>query len=204
VDEPLLCEAGPVCAGRWLVKRLFLAGVALLLVAVGLPVIVAGAWAAGESGGCGDACLSQEAEAFDGVAGYADDPTSGGFVTLRMLHVYAEVDRVFSWAWGISCWDEHAWNPSSDHPLGRACDFTVGAGGDFPSQEDRLLGWILASWLRANAVGLGVSYVIFDGEIWSAARDGEGWRVYDGGGVYDPEDPTGGHFDHVHVSVRAD
>ena len=45
----------------------------------------------------------------------------------------------------------------------------------------------------------------WQGRIWSAGSsdDGDGWgRPYTGGGVYDPEDATGGHFDHVHVSVR--
>jgi hypothetical protein len=56
-------------------------------------------------------------------------------------------------ALAVTCWSEHAWNPSSDHPEGRACDFFPGGYGDFAEDDD-------------------------------------------------PEDATGGHFDHVHVSVR--
>jgi hypothetical protein len=33
-------------------------------------------------------------------------------------------------------------------------------------------------------------------------RGDDDWREYTGGGVYDPEDPTGGHYDHVHVSLK--
>ena len=44
------------------------------------------------------------------------------------------------------------------------------------------------------------------GEIWSVDRASEGWRPYNGAGVYTtaPTSPggiTGGHFDHVHISV---
>ncbi len=39
------------------------------------------------------------------------------------------------------------------------------------------------------------------GRIWTASRADQGWRVYGGGGVYDPTSPTGGHYDHIHVSV---
>lgn len=36
------------------------------------------------------------------------------------------------------------------------------------------------------------------GHIWA----GEHWTPYTGGRIYDPTHPTGGHFDHIHVSVR--
>ena len=40
------------------------------------------------------------------------------------------------------------------------------------------------------------------GQIWSLARDAEGWRPYNGGGMHDPNDVTGGHYDHVHITVK--
>ena len=43
---------------------------------------------------------------------------------------------------------------------------------------------------------------IWQGRVWSTARAGQGWRPYTGGGIYDPSDPTGGHFDHIHVSLK--
>ena len=33
--------------------------------------------------------------------------------------------------------------------------------------------------------------------------DDEGWRPYNGGGMHDPGDVTGGHYDHLHVTVKA-
>ena len=104
----------------------------------------------------------------------------------------------------ISCWSEHAWNPSSDHPKGRACDFFPARSGEFPQGDDLAAGWAVAEWLRAEARELDVRYVIWQGRIWyrGSADAADGWgRPYRGGGVYDPEDATGGHFDHVHVSV---
>jgi len=44
------------------------------------------------------------------------------------------------------------------------------------------------------------------GRIWNADRTHEGWRPYRGAGVYNttpttPDGITGGHYDHVHISV---
>ena len=50
---------------------------------------------------------------------------------------------------------------------------------------------------------LGVEYLIWQGQIWSPARDTEGWRPYNGGGMHDPASITGGHYDHLHVTVKA-
>jgi len=102
----------------------------------------------------------------------------------------------------VTCWSEHAWNPTSDHPAGRGCDVFFGAAGQFPEGEDLVDGWRTAQWLREHAESLDVSYVIWQGRIWVADRAELGWAPYTGGGVYDPGDATGGHFDHVHVSLR--
>ncbi|MDP9408202.1 MAG: hypothetical protein M3P95_10140 [Actinomycetota bacterium] len=127
------------------------------------------------------------------------DPTgTGGCVAGSTWHLLEQV-RVGWGAWPGSCWDEHAWNPRSDHPRGLACDFTVGRLGRRPSAQERARGWGLAEWLLAGADRLAVRYVIFDGLFCPA---GGACRPYGGGGVYDPESVTGGHFDHVHVSLR--
>ena len=102
----------------------------------------------------------------------------------------------------VTCWSEHAWNPASDHPAGRGCDLFFGAAGEFPAGEDLVRGWSVAQWLRVHADALDVDYVIWQGRIWVADRAEAGWARYTGGGVYDPEDATGGHYDHVHVSLR--
>ena len=89
---------------------------------------------------------------FTGPDGYVDDPTSSGRITRRMLHVYEEVERAFGgWPWGVGCWDPHAWNPTSDHPRGKACDFAVGRIGKYPDDAQRARGWQFAHWLQANA-----------------------------------------------------
>ena len=101
----------------------------------------------------------------------------------------------------VSCWSARGGDPYSDHPVGRACDYTVGRIGTYPGPDDVRRGWTLATWLRANAVPLYVSYVIWQGRIWSRAHDAEGWRPYTGGGHYSATGPTNGHYDHVHVST---
>ena len=64
------------------------------------------------------------------------------------------------------------------------------------------LGWKVTNWLKTNASALGVEYLIWQGRIWSSARHSEGWRPYNGGGMHDPTDVTGGHYDHVHITVK--
>jgi hypothetical protein len=98
----------------------------------------------------------------------------------------------------ISCWDAHAWNPTSDHPKGKACDVMVGADSR-KSPPAKAKGDQIANWTLQTAAKTGVRYVIWYGKIWSA-RTGQ-WRPYNGGGVYNPTDATGGHYDHVHVSM---
>ncbi|MDN5919693.1 MAG: hypothetical protein L0I76_32110 [Pseudonocardia sp.] len=138
------------------------------------------------------------------------DPTRGeGCLTGATRHGLQAAELVFG---GLDagpvvqeagCWDEHAWNPSSDHSKGRACDLFPGTAGTFPKGADLDHGWEIAHWFEANAAPLKVEYLIWQGRYWdpSVTGDGSGWgRRYTGGGVYDTKDPTGGHWDHVHVS----
>ena len=131
-----------------------------------------------------------------------DDPTSGGQITARLLHLYTQTIAAFpdtSWV----CYSPRP-GTVSEHPLGRACDGTFGnAIGQRPTPAQRELGWDVTNWMKTHAEALGVEYLIWDGKIWSLARDAEGWRAYDGGGMHDPDSITGSHADHVHVSVRA-
>jgi Peptidase family M23 len=85
----------------------------------------------------------------------------------------------------------------SDHPHGRAVDAMI---PDWATDAGNDLGWQLADWVRINATCLGVTYVIFDAAIWSAAADTAGWRPYThpGGGT----DANSLHLNHVHVSVE--
>jgi hypothetical protein len=141
-------------------------------------------------------------------AGCIRPSPGGGCITPRTEWMLGELGRAFGGLPGpivksLGCWDLHLWNPSSDHPLGKACDLYVGPTGQFASPQEQELGWLIAWWLRINAQALGVKYVIWQGRIWSQHRDAEGWRAYDGGGIYDVEEAVGGHFDHIHVSMLA-
>lgn len=132
-----------------------------------------------------------------------EDPTTDGCVTGATAHGLEEIARVFGGyrkgpvIRSAGCWDKHAWNPSSDHPKGKGCDLYTGPAREFASGKALDDGNAVAAWLRANADALDVSYVIWQGRIWSRER---GDRKYTGGGVYDPKDPVGGHWDHLHVS----
>ncbi|MGW6195108.1 hypothetical protein ACWF0M_03065 [Kribbella sp. NPDC055110] len=126
------------------------------------------------------------------------DPTgTGGLLTPRTA-AWVQAARVALQNPSMSCWDAHAWNPTSDHPKGKACDVFVG-GDARKSPAERAKGDRYANWTIQTAAKTGVRYAIWYGKIWSA-RTGQ-WREYNGGGVYNPTDATGGHYDHVHVSM---
>lgn len=75
-----------------------------------------------------------------------------------------------------------------DHPSGRALDIMI---------TNSATGWAIANHLRQNAGRLGVSQIIFEQQIWTTQRAGEGWRwMSDRGGA------TANHYDHVHVTVH--
>lgn len=74
-----------------------------------------------------------------------------------------------------------------EHPSGRALDIMI---------PDNATGWQIARYVQANAGRLGVSQVIFDQQIWTVQRSGEGWR-----GMPDRGGDTANHRDHVHVTV---
>ncbi|GAB2446887.1 hypothetical protein GCM10027062_30460 [Nocardioides hungaricus] len=130
-----------------------------------------------------------------------DDPTSNGKITARTAAILAQIRSRFpATAW--ACWSPRP-GTTSEHPLGRACDGTLGnAIGVAATGPALTLGWQLANWLKTNAETLGVEYVIWQAKIWSLARTSEGWRPYDGGGMYNPASVTGGHYDHVHFTSK--
>lgn len=131
-----------------------------------------------------------------------DDPTSDGQITARMLSVYEQTRAGFPET-GWACYSPRP-GQSSEHPLGRACDVTFGNTiGQYPAPSQLEAGWQTTDWLMEHADALGIEYLIWQGQIWSPARADEGWRDYTGGGMHDPDDVTGGHFDHLHITVKA-
>ena len=137
-----------------------------------------------------------------------DDPTSRGCLTPATRYALTQITAAFGSPGGpvihsANCWDPHLQNPASDHPKGRACDLFTGTPGQFATGDQLANGWRIATWLRAHATALHIRYLIWQGRIWDPTTpDQNGWgRPYNGGGIYDPTDTTGGHYDHIHVSI---
>ena len=84
----------------------------------------------------------------------------------------------------------------SAHYEGRALDVFVRP----VSRENQRLGWQQALWSVAHAERLHAATVIFDRELWTAARSVQGWRDYRPPGG-DTDNPVLMHEDHVHVDV---
>lgn len=89
-------------------------------------------------------------------------------------------------------------DPDSDHHVGNAIDPMI---PNYTTAEGIALGTEIAEWARANAEGLGVTYIIWRKQLWSTQRAAEGWRTC---GVtascYSGTDPSAAHLDHVHIS----
>ncbi len=120
-----------------------------------------------------------------------------------MLNLYTQL---VAQGWHPGCYRAGDPVPGSDHPRGQACDAPPGSYGVLPTPEQKARGDALAASLIATASQTGVHYLIWSGRMWNGDRASEGWRPYNGAGVYDtaPTSPagiTGGHYDHVHISV---
>lgn len=116
-----------------------------------------------------------------------DDPTTGGCVTPRTLHMYKEAKKA-GFDRFVGCF--RGGGPF-EHPKGRACDWSLQKSGFSEARNDdmRLYGNNLAAFLVRNAEQLGILYVIWFRQIWFPAT---GWQSYSG------DSP---HTDHVHVSM---
>lgn len=147
--------------------------------------------------GCGSGPVDGNWPAED--ATICPDPTNGlGCITPRTLDLVNAIKSSGLEYPRISCWDPHAWNPKSDHATGKACDIPFSSG--FPNAQEKAAGDAMAAWAVEQAGELGVHYVIWAGQEWQASEGR--WKPYDGaGGLYDPTTPSGGHFDHVHISM---
>ncbi|GAB3658595.1 hypothetical protein GCM10028833_36310 [Glycomyces tarimensis] len=123
-----------------------------------------------------------------------DDPTTGGCLTPRTLHVYNEtIEAGFDHY--VSCYRSGG---SGEHPKGRACDWAADESG-FQNVDatgsDKEYGDQLAAWYVNNAGALSIEYVIWYRQFWSPSS---GWRSYSGANGT----PSADHTNHVHVSVR--
>ena len=175
-----------------------------------LGTAVAGAlW--DHTGGASSCTTGATAASFAGAGAFGaqgcsvvPDPSTGtGCLTPRMAALYTQL---VTRGWHPSCYRPSDPVAHSDHPLGRACDAPPGSYGTLPSPAQKAAGDALATSLQATAGRTGVHYLIWYGRIWNADRAHEGWRPYRGAGVYNttpttPDGITGGHYDHVHISV---
>jgi hypothetical protein len=116
-----------------------------------------------------------------------NDPTTGGCVTKRTLHMYKEVKKA-GFDMFVGC---HRNGGPFEHPKGRACDWSLQKSGFSSAHNDKMrkYGNDLMAFLVRNADELGIYYVIWFDRIWFPAS---GWKQYHG-----PSD----HKDHVHVSM---
>jgi hypothetical protein len=140
-----------------------------------------------------------------------DDPTTGGCLTATTAYGLSAMTAAFGpWHNGpmihsTGCWSQRPASERSDHPAGKACDVAPGVLGRFATGEELAHGWQIANWFRTYNAQLHVKYLIWQGRYWDPstkdAPDAWGTR-YTGAGIYNVNDPTGGHFDHVHVSFE--
>jgi hypothetical protein len=121
----------------------------------------------------------------------------GGKITPRMSSLLRDIQVYGPSGNGITCVAERPSNPSSDHPHGRACDIFF----DPDDKQSVADGWTLANRLTENHHLTGVKYVIWQGKFLSA--ENPEWVPYQSGayGCPNPNNVTGCHYDHVHVSV---
>ncbi|UWP78895.1 hypothetical protein Dfulv_27395 [Dactylosporangium fulvum] len=123
----------------------------------------------------------------------ADDPTTSGCISPRMLNAY-NAARQAGYTHYTSCFRSGG---GGDHPLGKACDFSANAKTFVNARAtgaDKTYGDNLAAWCVANAKNLGVKYVIWYKRIWQPSS---GWKSYGGDGT-----PAGDHYNHVHLSIQ--
>lgn len=116
-----------------------------------------------------------------------DDPTTGGCITARTLHMLKETQKA-GFDRFVGC---HRNGGPFEHPKGRACDwslqdrgFAVAHNADMKTYGNNLM-----AFLVRNADRLGIYYVIWYKQIWFPTR---GWSSYSG---------PSAHTDHVHVSM---
>jgi len=73
-----------------------------------------------------------------------------------------------------------------DHGSGRAVDIMVSGAA----------GWEISRFLQVRAGELGITYVIYEQQIWMAGSPAGAWEYME-----DRGSATANHYDHVHVSV---
>lgn len=87
--------------------------------------------------------------------------------------------------------------------LTRAVDIMIPR---YTTATGKALGRQVRDWVQQHAAELGLDYLIWNEQIWSTQRAGEGWRQCGtaAAGCYSGPDDSASHRNHVHVSVLGD
>jgi len=93
-------------------------------------------------------------------------------------------------SWHPSCYRPSDPVAHTDRPRGKACNAPPGAYGSLPPAAQKAAGDALAASLQASAARTDVHYLIWYGRIWNADRAHDGWRPYQGAGVYNTTPTT--------------
>ena len=134
--------------------------------------------------------VEAEAEAEERVeSGVSDTPCSisssiESHLTSNARSVYRAVCAAFGDP--VSSFGGYRAGDGGDHGSGRAVDIMV-------SGEP---GWAIARYVQAHARELGVTYVIYQQQIWLVGNPTSQWEAME-----DRGSRTANHYDHVHVSV---
>jgi len=128
----------------------------------------------------------QPTRASPGVSGVSCSISSGieSHLTSNARSVYRAVCAAFGGS--VSSFGGYRAGDGGDHGSGRAVDIMV-------SGEP---GWDIARYVQAHSRELGVTYVIYQQQIWLAGNPTSQWKAME-----DRGSRTANHFDHVHVSV---
>lgn len=163
---------------------------------------MAGGLTAGSGGGPGGAGYGYTGDPMD-PSRYG--PRSWGEAAANTLAARSFIQSVFSENVKGAYTSVDRGDPKSDHSYGKALDVMMASLGQFAEGDAKQTGWNIAQFFQDNPEAFGTKYVIWQGLISSKSRDGlKKWRPYDGGGKYDPDNATGGHYDHVHISFLHD
>jgi uncharacterized protein YraI len=112
------------------------------------------------------------------------NPSIEPHLTSNARSVYRAVCAAFGDS--VSSFGGYRAGDDGDHGSGRAVDISV-------SGEP---GWDIARYVQAHARDLGVTYVIYEQQMWMVGDPTGRWTTME-----DRGSRTANHFDHVHVSV---
>ncbi|MFJ2031873.1 coiled-coil domain-containing protein [Streptosporangium sp. NPDC087985] len=119
-------------------------------------------------------------------------PSGSGGLTPRTVAMRNLVLQSFPMPYGYGCLRP---GDPGDHGSGRACDFMMSTGGQFPTADAKARGDRLAQWAITNGPRLGVMYIIWQQRYYDV-RTGAGWKMMSNRGGN-----TANHIDHVHISM---